>query len=191
MIVGVAAINVDLNRARFVTFNGTRWGPNDRDPMQHVLRISRKIDYGLRAMIYLASIPSDSVIPFREIARQMDVPEDFLAKILKTLVDQGLVRSTRGPHGGYALARAAVDVSFLDVIEAVEGPVALNVCLDGEDACGHSTACTMVQVWRQGQEQMLDVYRKSRLSDLAFKPTTDGQIGLVQLSAASATRAVV
>src|SRR5690349_20151014 len=71
-------------------------------PLQHVLRISRKIDYGLRAMIYLASIPQDAVVPFREIARQMDVPEDFLAKILKTLVDQGLVRSTRGPHGGYA-----------------------------------------------------------------------------------------
>lgn len=156
--------------------------------MQHVLRISRKIDYGLRAMIYLASIPSDSVIPFREIARQMDVPEDFLAKILKTLVDQGLVRSSRGPHGGYALARTPVDISFLDVIEAVEGPVALNVCLDGEDACGHSTACTMVQVWRQGQERMLDVYRQSKLSELAFKPTADGQIGLVQLSAAATTR---
>ena len=152
--------------------------------MQHVLRISRKIDYGLRAMIYLASIPLESVVPFREIARQMDVPEDFLAKILKTLVDQGLVRSTRGPHGGYALARSAADVSFLDVIEAVEGPVALNVCLDGEDACGHSTSCTMVQVWKQGQERMLDVYRQAKLADLAFKPNAEGHIGLVQLSAA-------
>ena len=151
--------------------------------MQHVLRISRKIDYGLRAMIYLASIPSDSVIPFREIARQMDVPEDFLAKILKTLVDQGLVRSTRGPHGGYALARTATDVSFLDVIEAVEGPVAVNVCLDGEDTCDHSTACTMVHVWRQGQDRMLDVYRQAKLAELAFKPTGDGNVGLVQLQA--------
>ena len=52
--------------------------------MQHVLRISRKIDYGLRAMIYLASIVPDAVVPFREIAHQMMVPEDFLAKILKT-----------------------------------------------------------------------------------------------------------
>src|SRR5512136_756181 len=137
--------------------------------MQHVLRISRKIDYGLRAMIYLASIPSDSVIPFREIARQMDVPEDFLAKILKTLVDQGLVKSTRGPHGGYALARAPDDISFLDVIEAVEGPVALNVCLDGDDACGRSSSCTMVSVWRLGQERMLDVYRQARLSELTMK----------------------
>ncbi len=150
--------------------------------MQHVLRISRKIDYGLRAMIYLASIPQDAVVPFREIARQMDVPEDFLAKILKTLVDQGLVRSTRGPHGGYALARPPAAISFLDVIEAVEGPVALNVCLDGEDACGHTSACTMVEVWRRGQDRMLDVYRQSKLSELAFKASADGQVGLVQLS---------
>jgi Rrf2 family protein len=151
--------------------------------MQHVLRISRKIDYGLRAMIYLASIPSGAVVPFREIGRHMDVPEDFLAKILKTLVDQGLVRSTRGPHGGYALARLSTAISFLDVIEAVEGPVALNVCLDGEDACGHSTCCTMVSVWRLGQERMLDVYRQARLSELAFKPNGDGRIGLVNLTA--------
>jgi Rrf2 family protein len=149
--------------------------------MQHVLRISRKIDYGLRAMIYLASVTPDAVVPFREIARQMDVPEDFLAKIFKTLVDAGLVRSIRGPHGGYSLARSAAEVSFLDVIEAVEGPVALNVCLDGDDACGHSTCCTMTSVWRLGQERMLDVYRQARLADLAFKPAHDGSIGLVQL----------
>jgi Rrf2 family protein len=151
--------------------------------MQHVLRISRKIDYGLRAMVYLASVAREAVVPFREIARQMDVPEDFLAKILKTLVDAGLVRSTRGPHGGYALARTPAEVSFLEVIEAVEGPVALNVCLDGEDACGHSTCCTMTAVWRLGQERMLDVYRQAKLADLAFKPADDGSVGLVQLPA--------
>ncbi len=148
--------------------------------MQHVLRISRKIDYGLRAMIYLASIPQESVVPFREIARQMDVPEDFLAKILKTLVDQGLVRSTRGPHGGYALARPSTEISFLEVIEAVEGPIAINVCLD-EDPCSKASACTMVGVWRQGQEKMLEVYRQAKLADLALKPDADGQVGFVQL----------
>jgi Rrf2 family protein len=160
--------------------------------MQHVLRISRKIDYGLRAMIYLSSITQDAVVPFREIARQMDVPEDFLAKILKTLVDQNLVKSTRGPHGGYALARSPAEISFLDVIEAVEGPIALNVCLDGEDACGHSTACTMVSVWRLGQERMLEVYRQAKLSELAFQaPADGGQIGLVQLQIADAARSAV
>jgi Rrf2 family protein len=151
--------------------------------MQHVLRISRKIDYGLRAMIYLSSLPSGSVVPFREIARQMEVPEDFLAKILKTLVDQGLVKSARGPHGGYALGRSPADISFLDVIEAVEGPIALNVCLDGDDACGRSSTCTMVSVWKAGQERMLDVYRHAKLSELTLKPDDPGQVGLVQLGA--------
>ena len=155
--------------------------------MQHVLRISRKIDYALRAMIYLASISRDAVVPFREIARQMLVPEDFLAKILKTLVDEGLVKSTRGPHGGYALAKPSAEISFLEVIEAVEGPIALNVCLD-EDGCGKAAACTMVGVWREGQERMLDVYRQTKLSELAFKPADDGQIGLVQLQVAAAVR---
>jgi Rrf2 family protein len=149
--------------------------------MQHVLRISRKIDYGLRAMIYLASIDREAVVPFREIARQMMVPEDFLAKILKTLVDHGLVRSCRGPHGGYALARPSPDISFLDVIEAVEGPVAINVCLDGEDPCSRASACTMVGVWRRGQERMLDVYRESKLADLVLKPGSDGKVGFVPL----------
>jgi Rrf2 family protein len=149
--------------------------------MQHVLRISRKIDYGLRAMIYLASIRPDDVVPFREIARQMLVPEDFLAKILKTLVDQGLVRSTRGPHGGYALARPSTEISFLQVIEAVEGPIALNVCLDDE-GCGKAAACTMVSIWKQGQDKMLEVYRAAKLADLAMKPDERGEIGLVRLA---------
>ena len=133
--------------------------------MQHVLRISRKIDYGLRAMIYLASIPDGAVVPFREIARRMAVPEDFLAKILKQLVDEELVRSTRGPHGGYALARAATDISFLAVIEAVEGPIALNVCLDDE-GCSREGDCTMASVCREGQEKMLEVYRQRKLADI-------------------------
>lgn len=146
--------------------------------MQHVLRISRKIDYALRAMIFLSSIPGEAVVPFREIGRRMDVPEDFLAKILKQLVDRGLARSTRGPHGGYALARPPQDVSFLDVIEAVEGPVALNVCLDGDDTCGREPRCTMASVWRRGQEKMLEVYRDAKLSELRLPADSTDVVNL-------------
>jgi Rrf2 family protein len=149
--------------------------------MQHVLRISRKIDYGLRAMIYLASISPDAVVPFREIARQMIVPEDFLAKILKTLVDQGLVKSTRGPHGGYALGKPASEISFLEVIEAVEGPIAINVCLDDVDPCAKAAFCTMVEVWREGQDKMLEVYRQRKLSSLTLTPDAQGRVGFIQL----------
>ena len=138
--------------------------------MQHVLRISRKIDYAIRAMIHLASIPQGTVVPFREIGRQMDVPEDFLAKIMKTLVDQGVVRSTRGPRGGYKLARPAETINVLEIIEAAEGPVAVNVCLDDDDACSRQSFCTMTSVWREGQERMLDVFRRTTLASLATRP---------------------
>lgn len=136
--------------------------------MQHPLQISRKIEYGLRAMIFLASQPPDTVVPFREIARRMDVPEDFLAKILKTLVSKQMVRSTRGAHGGYSLTSPASEISMLDVIEAVEGPVKVNVCQDNHDACKLSRSCTMYGVWKLGQERMLEVYRAATLDKLAM-----------------------
>ena len=154
--------------------------------MQHVLRISRKIDYGLRAMIYLASIPQESVVPFREIARQMDVPEDFLAKILKTLVDQGLVRSTRGPA---RRLRAGADARRHQLPRRDRGRRGAR-----SRSTSASTARTPAatppsapwsSVWRQGQERMLDVFRQAQLSELAFKPADDGQIGLVQLHGAA------
>ena len=139
--------------------------------MQHTLQISRKIDYGLRAMIYLASVPGGSIVPFREVARAMDIPQDFLAKILKTLVDTGIVRSVRGARGGYGLGRPASEISFLDVIEAVEGPVQLNICLTdkGKEECGLSFSCTMHSVWKEGQERLLEVYRNAKLDRLAMK----------------------
>ena len=141
--------------------------------MQHVLQISRKIDYGLRAMIFLAGQPRGELVPFREVARQIAVPEEFLAKILKTLAEAGLLVSQRGQGGGYALAREPSAISFLSVIEAVEGPVKVNVCLqdgDGEpdhDACTVASSCTMLSVWREGQERMLEVYRRATLAELA------------------------
>jgi Rrf2 family protein len=136
--------------------------------MQHPLQISRRIEYGLRAMVCLAAQPPGRVMPFREIARRMAVPEDFLAKILKTLVTRKLVASTRGARGGYRLGRPAREISFLEVIEAVEGPVVVNLCQEGHDACRLARACTLYGVWKVGQERMLEVYRAATLDQLAM-----------------------
>ncbi len=145
--------------------------------MQHSLQISRKIEYGTRAMAFLASLPDDMTISFREIARKMAIPEEFLAKILKTLVKAKLVRSTRGAHGGYTLGRPATTISFLDVIEAVEGPVGVNHCTDQDKTtlgCSFSGACTMHHVWREGQSRMLEVYRTTTLDKLAMRSLGSG-----------------
>lgn len=141
--------------------------------MQHALQISRKIEYGTRAMLYLASLPEGMTTSFREIARKMGIPQDFLAKIFKTLVKAKLVRSTRGSHGGYSLARPASQISFLEVIEAVEGRVNVNVCTDKEHSgCGFTDSCTMHSVWQYGQERMLEVYRNAKLDKLAMRSLT-------------------
>jgi Rrf2 family protein len=142
--------------------------------MQHAFQISRKIEYGTRAMLFLASLPDGMTTSFREIARRMDIPEEFLAKILKTLVKAELVKSVRGARGGYSLAQHASDISFLQVIEAVEGPVALNVCTDKEhtSGCKFTGSCSMVSVWRQGQEAMLAIYRATKLDKLAMRQLT-------------------
>lgn len=138
--------------------------------MARAFQISRKMEYGTRAMVFLASLPDGMTTSFREIGRKMDIPGDFLAKILKTLVKAKLVRSTRGAHGGYALARAASTITFLDVIEALEGPVSVNVCTAVDhEGCAFTGACTMYGVWRTGQERMLEVYRTTRLDRLAMR----------------------
>jgi Rrf2 family protein len=140
--------------------------------VSHPLQISRRTEYGLRAMLYLASKPQSAVVPFREIAQRMDVPSDFLAKILKKLVKERLAVSSRGARGGYSLGRAASSISMLDVIEAVEGPVQVNLCTDGSEqpheSCAFTGACTMYGIWRLGQERMLDVYRHAKLDKLAM-----------------------
>lgn len=138
--------------------------------MQHLLQVSRKVDYALRAMIHLAGLPEGTREPLHEVAAKTGVPKDFLAKIVKLLVDAGLVSALRGPNGGNAIARAPETISFLEVIEAVEGPIQLNVCLDETHTCTVAASCTMQAVWRKGQERMLDVYRTTMLAELVPTP---------------------
>ncbi len=138
--------------------------------MQHLLQVSRKVDYALRAMIYLGGLPEGKREPLQEVAVKNGIPKDFLAKILKTLADEGLVSALRGPHGGVSIARPPGDISFLDVIEAIDGPVQLNVCLDDTKGCSLSSVCTMQSVWKAGQDRMLDVYRTTKLADLITAP---------------------
>ncbi len=135
--------------------------------MQHLLQISRKIDYALRALIYLATLPGAQVSPLQEIVDALGLPREFLAKILKALTARGLVRSVRGAHGGYTLAKSPSEISFLDAIEAAGGPVQINVCIDHKDRCDVSANCSMYHVWKAGQDRMLEVYRRTTLAELA------------------------
>ena len=131
-----------------------------------VMQVSRKVDYALRAVIYLASLPGSQPIPVSDIATRRGIPPKFLEKIIKDLIRAGLVLSHRGAHGGYTLARPPETVSFRDVIEAVEGPIAINQCVSERRDCSVLTSCNMQTVWQEGQRRMLDYFAATTLADL-------------------------
>jgi Rrf2 family protein len=131
-----------------------------------LMQIPRKIEYALRAMIHLADNPG-GIARGSVIANQEHIPKYYLEKVIRDLMRRGLVRARRGPGGGYQLARPPETVSFRDVIEAVEGPITLNVCVDGSNVCNLQPACRMFRVWEEGQRVLLNVFSHTMLSEVA------------------------
>lgn len=134
-----------------------------------VMQVSRKIDYALRAVIYLTIRSDRRPCSVAEIAAREGVPKKFLEKIIQDLIHSGLVRSTRGAQGGYTLAREPEGVTFKDVIEAIEGPVSVNVCV-GTGGEGHECTlfphCGMLWVWQEAQKRVMDLFANTTLADV-------------------------
>ena len=130
------------------------------------LQVSKKVDYGLRAMVRLAQNPPGAVMSFRDIAACEGIPDDYLAKIMRSLVVGKLVRSTRGARGGYRLARPPADVTILSVIEAVDGAIVISDCLGATSTCPKLDGCTLHSVFDRAQTAMVEVFRQTLLSDV-------------------------
>ena len=136
-----------------------------------VVKLSRASTYAFYGLAYIAGQPARRFVPLSEIHERYGVPEKHLAKIFQTLVKARLLESARGVYGGYALARPAGSISPLEVIEAVEGPVADGGCLLLLETCDHDLACRINAVWRRAQGQMLKVLRESSLADMVDTST--------------------
>ena len=130
------------------------------------LQLTRGGEYGIRAMSYLAAQPDGHVCALREVSAAQDVPESFLAKIFQNLVHAGLVVSHRGARGGFALARPASQITLADVIEAVDGPVALNACLSEPGNCERVEECSLHEIWVKAQAAMMDVLGEATLDNV-------------------------
>ena len=111
------------------------------------VEITRRTDYALRIILALARQPEGPALSSRELGRLQEVPHPFARGILTQLARAGLVISRRGSGGGVLLARPAAQISVLDVMEALEGPLTLNLCTRDPDYCGRADACVMHQVW--------------------------------------------
>lgn len=105
------------------------------------MKLTRAADYAIRGITYMSMQPAGAVVVIPEIAREMGVPVGFLARIFQSLSRAGLVISHRGKKGGYSLTRKPAELTLKDVIEAVEGNISLNICLDGYNDCERMSYC--------------------------------------------------
>jgi Rrf2 family transcriptional regulator, iron-sulfur cluster assembly transcription factor len=124
--------------------------------------------YALQA---LAALPGDgSIRRAKHLAETLNLPGPYLATILQSLVQAGLLESVRGPRGGFRLARPAGSITIGQVVEALEGPDALKGCVMGFEHCGPDNPCPLHPVWSQLQAQIDASLTQATLEDLQRMP---------------------
>ncbi len=117
-------------------------------------------------MIHIASMADGAVALRSDIAEAQGIPPSFMAKILRSLVRARLLRSSRGVHGGFALAKPAAKITLLDVVEAIEGPLSLTNCTPDPHGCSRSSECPATGVWVDVQDKMAEILKSTPLSEL-------------------------
>ena len=118
-------------------------------------------------MIHLAGLPPGARVSRSSLSVITECPEQFLCKVLQNLTRAGLVISHRGNTGGFELEELRRTASVLEVVEAVEGPIRLNVCLTSDHACARQAWCPAHGVWAEAQSALLDVLKGATISFLA------------------------
>lgn len=133
------------------------------------MQITRQADYAVRAVLYLAKKGSEQRAATSQIAHEQQIPPSFLAKIVSQLSVAGLLQTSRGARGGVSLARPAEQISLLEVVEAIDGPILLNECVGNNGACTFGDDCVMKPIWCDAQMEL--VYR---LKTTTFDRFTNG-----------------
>jgi Rrf2 family protein len=118
-------------------------------------------------MIHLAGLPAGTRVNRSELAAAVECPDQFLSKVLQNLTRAGLVVSHRGNMGGFELPPIRLGASILEVVEAIEGPIRLNLCLTSNQACERQTWCPAHPVWAEAQKSMAAVLQSATIGDLA------------------------
>jgi len=132
------------------------------------MKFSSRAIYGLRAMIALAKAHGHGSIFLKEIAEREGLPGTYLEQLMVPLRKSGLVHGVRGAKGGYTLGRSPGEISVLSILEALEGPLNLADCGAGAGAgcCGHPETCALTELWDQGTQALIKLYRGLSLAAL-------------------------
>jgi Rrf2 family protein len=133
------------------------------------MRVGSRGDYGLRALLLLAQSGDAEPMQVHTIAERQQIPEDYLRQLLAQLRTAGLVKSVRGPHGGYLLAKPAQAITMSEVIEVLEGPPEVMHCrfhaLAG-DRCNVFAGCEIRGAWHKATQALHAVLTETTLADL-------------------------
>ena len=125
------------------------------------MQITRQADYALRAMQYLAQLEPTQRAATSQIADQQRIPPSFLAKIISQLSIAGLIHTSRGARGGVTLAREPKEISLLEVVEAIDGPIMLNECTGNAADCPFGENCAIREVWCIAQDELVKRLRQT------------------------------
>lgn len=125
-----------------------------------MLNLTKASGYGILALGYLDDQPEDTVVSTKEIAEVFRMPAELLAKVLQRLSKRDLLKAHQGRGGGYSLSRPIDTVSITEVIEAIEGPLAVSVCLKegGEERCDMFEYCTIKSPIGQFQDRLIELF---------------------------------
>lgn len=135
------------------------------------MQITRQADYAVRAVLHLAR-SGDQRTATSAIAEEQHIPPSFLAKIVSQLSIAGLLHTSRGARGGVTLARDPKDITLLEVIEAIDGPIQLNECVGDSGACIFEDDCPLRPVWCEAQEELVARLKRSNFAEMAAKMRT-------------------
>jgi len=119
------------------------------------MQITRQADYAVRAVLYLARLGENERAATSQVAKQQHIPPSFLAKIISQLSIAGLLHTSRGARGGVTLAREPKDITLLEVIEAIDGPIMLNECVGEQSTCLFDEDCPLRPVWCEAQSELV------------------------------------
>jgi Rrf2 family protein len=118
------------------------------------MRLTRAGEYAVRCVLYLASQGVGEVCARKEIARKMDIPDQFLGKIAQQLARAGVIEIVQGARGGFRLVVAPEELTLLEVVEAVIGEIFLNDCVMRPESCNRSHACAVHCIWAKAKDQL-------------------------------------
>jgi Rrf2 family protein len=135
-----------------------------------MLSIGRHTDYAARLILHLAALGDDVQVTIREVAAERLLPMPFVRRLISQLTKAKILTATRGAHGGIRLARPAAEISLLDIVEAMEGGVALNRCVDDAKACPLAGRCPIHCIWIGVNRQLKDSLSAVRFDALARTP---------------------